>query len=86
MANLIKTTLAVHAHDCTDCSYCGSIADIGNDRYADIYYCPMDNSLIMRDGSEGPDYASFPVHIAEVVAARAPDWAMAYDLYERRPQ
>jgi hypothetical protein len=86
MANLIKIPAAVHAHDCGACVHCGSFRDLDSRTQTDVYYCPLDHSLIMRDGSEGPEYSSFSVGLAELVSVQSPDWAFAYDLYERRPQ
>lgn len=84
MANLIKLTAAVHSHDCTTCVYCGSFKDLDRCGQTDVYFCPSENSLVMRTSSEESDYASFPVRTAELIAVQSPAWAMAFDLYEGR--
>lgn len=87
MSNLIKIPAAVnaHKHDCADCHFCGAFRDLDKVGQVDVYFCPGDRSLILRDGDDG-DYASFPLDIAELVSVQSPAWAMAYDLYEGRPR
>lgn len=56
-----------HTHDCERCTH------LGSDTQRDYYTCG--SSLIIRDGSEGPDYQSLPIHIAQKIEAK--EWQIA---------
>lgn len=49
-----------HKHDCSDCTFLGTFHG------ADMYFCRAWGAkrvtLILRDGSEGPEYDSLPLH------------------------
>lgn len=77
----LTTPTPQHTHDCDDCVF---IAQLGKD---DIYVCATEmdrgeDSLIARDGSEGGDYASFPVSIARMAADMDPNWDLRVRLYD----
>lgn len=83
MANLVIVSKKFHSHDCNSCRYCGSFLDKETADGVDVYYCPSEGSLVLRDGTFGSDYSSFPLEIAELIAVQSPTWAMAYDLYDK---
>jgi hypothetical protein len=54
----------IHTHDCNLCRYLGTIASGGG--WHDVYVCERnpvetDRSVIMRYGSDGPEYTSVPL-------------------------
>ncbi len=57
-----------HEHDC-DCAFVGRMDRVGHPDENDVYYC--EGTLIIRKGSEGPDYASFPVEVARMAAEQS---------------
>lgn len=69
---------ALHTHDCYDCVLIGQKDD------EDVYYCTGEGSVLIRSGSEGPEYASFPMSVARVVAQGAgrESWGYAVALAE----
>lgn len=50
----------IHKHECDRCTFLGTF------RGADMYFCRAWGAkrvtLILRDGSEGPEYDSLPLH------------------------
>lgn len=50
----------IHKHDCSRCTFLGTFGG------ADMYYCRATEgkrvTLILRDGDEGPEYDSLPLH------------------------
>lgn len=54
-----KPSAPRYVHDCEDCKFLGQI---GVD---DAYFCPREHSIVLRDGDDGPEYASFPTGIVE---------------------
>lgn len=51
-----------HEHDCDRCVFLGQIAE------QDLYFCPPEGSVILRDGPDG-DYASFQEDHAMLVVS-----------------
>jgi len=51
------TPVARYAHDCECCVL------LGQDKDADLYYCPREGSLVARYGDDGPDYSSMPAYV-----------------------
>jgi len=52
-------------HDCEKCVFLGHTHS-GGDR--DVWYCESSDTLIVRNSSDGPDYASFPLALAASAA------------------
>jgi hypothetical protein len=50
-----------YTHDCDSCNFVGQF-----EKY-DVYHCPRcdEGSLILRYGSDGPEYASAPVKLLD---------------------
>lgn len=69
-----------HTHDCDLCSYLGSFASWKKGGMIDCYFC--DGTLIMRFGSDGPDYICFPVDVARLCVSESADWKRVVDLYD----
>jgi hypothetical protein len=53
---------ARHTHDCESCQL------IGHAGGEDVWFCEDQETLTLRFGSEGQDYASFPVCIARLLS------------------
>lgn len=51
----------VHTHDCNRCTYLGSVTRDGE--WYDLYICH--DSAVIRYGSDGPEYLSTPLSMAE---------------------
>ena len=51
----------VHTHDCDCCTYLGTVMQDGT--WHDLYTCR--GSAIYRWGSDGPQYSSIPLRMAE---------------------
>ena len=51
-----------YTHDCDCCTFLGHVAG------QDLYWCPQGGmaTIIARDGSEGPNYQSMPVHLMAI--------------------
>jgi hypothetical protein len=67
---------ARHTHDCSSCRL------IGRSGEEDVWYCEDQSSLVLRFGSEGPDYSSLPMWTARAAMAEVPGWALAVALAE----
>lgn len=78
-----------HEHDCEKCRLLGVIYGISDKLVAghveseiDVYQCEG-GEIVLRSSSEGPDYESFPVGIARVVAANGDEkWRRAIELVD----
>ena len=51
----------VHTHDCNCCTYLGTVTQDG--KWYDLYTCR--GSAVIRYGSDGPEYLSTPLSMAE---------------------
>jgi hypothetical protein len=60
----IKFNGPIYKHDCESCRYIGTYVGPhpGDDRPHDWYICG--DSILARDGDDGPDYHSWPLYIA----------------------
>lgn len=88
MTNLIELTNnenATHTHDCDDCTFCGSFRDLDKRAVKDVYR-GCDGSLIIRTGSEGPDYCVYSGFAIDLIAAENAEVAFALQLAERGPR
>jgi len=69
-----------HMHDCDRCRYLGTVQMIG--RTLDIYNCTSiispEGSIILRYGSDGPEYSSLDVSTARQVAENDGGWLTSY--------
>ena len=76
-----------HTHDCECCRFLGRLDHSGGPT-KDIYVHQDEDgdgdTLILREGSDGPEYASFPVGSARRVAEKgiSVDWRVAVTAYE----
>lgn len=59
---------AIFTHDCTACTFLGHVEG------ADHYICR--DSLIARDGHDGPDYTSMPRHVVPMILAKDPGYIL----------
>lgn len=51
-----------YKHDCGACVFIATVYEGGE--FQDAYVCPGDNgSVILRNGDDGPDYASWPIRM-----------------------
>ena len=68
-------------HDCDDCQLIGTITHLGMpvDVWLHSAEVEPESTLILRDGDEGPDYRSFPLHVAKGMDSLL--WQTAYMLY-----
>lgn len=73
-----------HTHDCDCCLFLGYADLPGHVEYAqgDVYlHGDLDNgTLIVRHGSDGPEYISFPLSVARQIPARV--WELAVALVD----
>lgn len=72
-----------HTHDCECCTFLGYADFPGHVEYAqgDVYlHGSSEGTLIVRHGSEGPEYISFPLSVARQVPGRA--WELAVALVD----
>jgi hypothetical protein len=80
---------ARHRHDCECCKFLGYADYPQHIEYSrlDAYFCGEEDggTLILRHGSDGPEYISFPVTSARVIARqmeRAFEWRAGIALYD----
>ena len=59
---------AVFTHDCHNCTF------LGHAEGADHYIC--NDSLIARDGHDGPDYTSMPRQVVPMILAQDPGYIL----------
>lgn len=83
-ATLLRPTKALHTHDCECCKLVANLYSSEHTHH-DVYTCEGGDSLIVRHGGEGPDYSSFPLAIAQLVAQQDPMWAAAVAALEPAP-
>lgn len=81
---LMNPTKAVHTHDCECCRLVANLFSSAHTQH-DVYVCEGGGSLVVRHASEGPEYSSFPVEIARLVAAQDSMWATAVQALEDSP-
>lgn len=64
---------AEYRHDCDDCRLMGIWAPsraLRTSKWIDVYFCPNHNgALVLRDGSDGPDYRSLNIDTVKRFAA-----------------
>ena len=67
-----------YAHDCERCTFLGRIDE------GDVWHCPNDGggSIIVRFGDDGPEYSSFPVPIARMIAMQDEKYSKALALLD----
>jgi len=73
-----------HTHDCECCVLVGNVIFSGEaqDIYVHEHEVPeSDPTIIIRTGSDGPEYQSFPLAIAEQIGGL--QWGMAVMCYDR---
>lgn len=83
-AALLRPTKALHTHDCECCRLVANLYSAEHTHH-DVYTCEGGNSLVIRHGSDGPDYSSFPLEIARLVAAQDSMWAAAVQALDDSP-
>lgn len=67
----IKETSPRYTHDCKACRFISALYD--NGEVLDAYVCTgKDKSLILRYGSDGPDYESWPADMVRSGMLAAP--------------
>lgn len=74
----------LHTHDCETCVLLGTTPRAGVDQ--DVYFCgdqSPEGSIVIRYGDDGPDYGSFPLGTARVLAeGTTGQWSAAVALYD----
>lgn len=78
---LMQPTKTLHKHDCDKCTLKANLYSSDHTHH-DVYVCGADPegdelSVVIRHGSDGPDYSSFPVELARMVADQDAMWAAA---------
>ena len=64
--NLVSTPNPFHTHDCDRCVYKGSMVEVSEDfgaRVLDVYVCSDHREIIVRHGSDGPEYVASPLRM-----------------------
>lgn len=76
----LKPLVARHKHDCGHCILIGQTT---ND---DVYYCPPNEDLVLRDGDDLGEFAAFPMSVARLAAekgnSRGNRWGVACLLWD----
>lgn len=76
----VEMDAARFEHDCTNPGCC---TFVGRTLHADVY-TTRSGGLILREGSEGPDYRSYPtMAMARLVAEHSPEVYHAVQLAEK---
>lgn len=77
-----------HTHDCDCCQFLGYAdfaAHVELDR-SDVWYHGGEEggALILRHGSDGPEYHSFPLRLVRMLVEQRnpPEWRLALALYD----
>lgn len=78
--SVLNPPVAQHVHDCDDCIL---IANLGAN---DLYVCndgeSEEDTILARFSPDGPDYTSFCLSSARMVAAQSSDWDLRVRLYD----
>lgn len=68
-----------HIHDCDCCKFAGSFPH--GEQQIDVYD-HQGQTLIMRHGSRGEEYSSFPIEVARFIATDSKLWSAGVALFD----